>query len=251
VVDVDYVAAYLTPLGPRNWQTVAYCDLILFEPVQSNSAVTLSGDSGSLVFTPDPGSVINPVVGLLAWGADNGSYGVACKIQNVFEELRVDVLCAGGFEAFLDALAEDGQDFDATLAASLFEPKRPKPGRTFRLHNGLAREVQQRLRGSQTGRYIVDLVDRHRAELLSLLLRNGNVRRSAVGALRPILRGAITSDRVFAHILDKKDLARIELAIDEVMKSGSQSLATDIRKLRKRLNLKSRLNESVQAIIED
>lgn len=249
VDDTDYVAAYETPLAPGNWQMVAYCDLIRFVPSQPGTAVSLSGDSGSLLFTPDPNSVINPAVGLVFAGADNGSYGVACKIQNVFTELAVDVLCSGGLAAFLDALAEDGRDFEAAFAASMFEPRRTQSLRqTQHLHKGLARDVQRRLRDSQTGRQIVAFVDRHRAELLSMLLINGDARRSTVAALRPILRGATTTDRVFAYILGSEDLERVGLALDTVAKSGSKALATDILRLRRKLA--GRVNESVGAIIE-
>lgn len=156
---------------------------------------------------------------------------------------------AGGFEAFLDALAEDGHDFEATLAASVFEPKRPRPGRVLRFHNGLARDVQKRLRGSETGRRIVDLVDRHRAELLSMLLTKGDVRRSVVRALRPILRGAVTTDRVFAHVLTQEDLGRAGLALDAAIKHGSKALAADVRELGKKLD--ERVDHSVGAVIED
>lgn len=260
VDDTDYASVFDTPLAPGNWQTVAYCDLIRFVPSQPGTPVSMSGDSGALLFTPDPNSVINPAVGLHFAGADSGSYGVACKIQNVFTELGVDVLCSGGFAAFLDALAEDGRDFDAAFAASLFQPRQAQSSatqarsakaawrRTLRLHTGLARDVQRRLRDSATGRQIVAFVDRHSAELLSMLLTNGDVRRSGVAALRPILRGAITTDIVFAHILDSKDLERVGLALDTVAKSASKALATDIRTLRRKLD--GRVNKSVGAIIE-
>ncbi|MEZ0471106.1 hypothetical protein [Luteimonas salinilitoris] len=249
VDDVDYAAAFATPLAPGNWQTVAYCDLIRFVPSQPGTMVSMDGDSGALLFTPDPDSVINPAVGLHFAGADNGSYGVACKIQNVFAELGVDVLCAGGFAAFLDALADDGRDFEAALAASLFEPRPPQSKRrTLRLHRGLARDVQRRLRDSETGCQIVAFVDRHRAELLSMLLTHGDVRRSAVGALRPILRGATTTDRVFTYILGAEDMERVGLAFDTAIKTGSKALAADIRRLRRKLD--GRIDESIGAIIE-
>lgn len=248
VTDVDYAAAYPTPITSSNFQTVGYCDLILYVPGPAGGPVSMDGDSGALVFTPDPASVIDPVVGLHFAGADNGSYGVACKIQNVFDELRVDVLCAGGFEAFLDALAEDGHDFEATVAASLFHPARPRPGRSLRLRDGLARDVQSRLRNSDTGRRIVELVDRHRAELLSMLLTKGDVRRSVVAALRPILRGALTTDGVFAHVIGTEDLERVDRAIEAATRLGSEDLASGIRSLRKTLD--GRAGESIGGVIE-
>jgi hypothetical protein len=249
VVDVDYAAAYPTPLSPGNWQTVGYCDLIRFEPAEPGTAVSLPGDSGALVFAPDPGSVIHPVVGLHFAGADDGSHGVACKIQNVFQELDVDVLCSGGFAAFLDALAEDRQDFEATFAAALFDPgRRRKSPAALRFHDGLARDVQQRLRGSRTGRRIVRFVDRHRAELLMLLLREGDVRRAVVRALRPILRGATTTDAVFEFVLRAGDLERVELALDTATRHGSRRLVSDIRKLRP--GLRGRVDETVGAVVE-
>lgn len=249
VVDVDYAAAFDTPIGAGNWQVVGYCDLIRFETSQPGQAVTMSGDSGSIVFTPDPDSVLNPAVGLLAWGADNGSYGVACKIQNVFQELQVDVLCSGGYAAFLDALAEDGQDPEVAFAASIFDPKRPRPARAMRLRNGLARDVQQQLRSSKTGCDIVDFVNRHRAELLSMLLMKGDVRRSVVQALRAILRGATTTDDVFEHILCAEDLKRIELAMAMSEKHSSKELAQDIGQLRRKLEFEKHINSSVRTVV--
>ncbi len=247
--DVDYVAAYQTPLGPGNWQTVAYCDLIRYLPAQGSTVVSMDGDSGALVFTPDPASVINPVVGLHFAGADNGSYGVACKIQNVFAALAVDVLCAGGFAAFLDALADDGRDFEAAFASALFEPPRPKSWpRTLRLHAGLARDVQRRLRTSTTGREMVGFVDRHRAELLATLVTSGDARPAIVAALRPILRGATTTDGVFSYVLRLEDLERVGRAFDIVSRSASKALADDIRRLRRKLD--GRANETVGVVVE-
>jgi len=248
--DVDYAAAYQTPLSPGNWQTVAYCDLIRFVPAVAGTAVSLDGDSGAILFTPDPASVINPAVGLHFAGATSGSYGVACKIQNVFTALDVDVLCAGGFAAFLDALADDGQDAEAAFASTLFEPAQRRRTRwqTLRLHAGFARDVQRRLRTSQTGGQIADFVDRHRAELLSMLISKGDVRRAAIAALRPLLRGATTTDRLFGYVLRADDLERVGRALDAASNAGSKALAGDIRRLRRKLE--GRVNDSVGAVIE-
>ncbi len=249
VDDVAYAMAIQTPLAPGNWQTVAYCDLIRYVPAQSGTAVSLDGDSGALVFTPDPGSVINPAVGLHFAGAVNGSYGVACKIQNVFAALDVDVLCAGGFVAFLDALADEGRDAGAAFASTLFEPRaRRSSWRTLRLPAGLARDVQQRLRASEVGREIVAFVDRHRAELLWTLVANGDARRAAVAALRPILRGATTTNGVFGYVLRADDHDRVGRAFDAATKSASKALAADIRRLRRKLD--GRIDDTVGAIIE-
>jgi hypothetical protein len=248
VDDIDYAAAYETPLAPGNWQTVGYCDLIRYVPGPGGPPISLNGDSGALVFTPDPSSVIDPVIGLHFAGADNGSYGVACKIQNVFAELDVDVLCSGGFAAFLDALAEDGRDFEATFAASLFDRRRsPVRKRRLRMHTGFARDVQRRMGDSDTGRQIVSFVDRHRADLLALLVTDGDVRRAAVHALRPILRGAVTTDRFFARVLGAEDLERLMLAIDTAAARGSDALATDLRRFRKKLE--GRADDSIAAIV--
>jgi hypothetical protein len=80
------------------------CRVDIVPPTADWSA---GGDSGSLVFsqTPiSPGSSIKPAVALHFAGPQVGTYGVVCKIQNVFNQLQLTTLCAGAFEAFLDAL---------------------------------------------------------------------------------------------------------------------------------------------------
>ena len=90
--------------------------------IRPSSDWSNSGDSGSLVFSQTPiasGSTIKPVVGLHFAGAS--TYGVGCKIQNVFHELDLTTLCAGAFSALLDALfdaeteGEVGEEAEARL----------------------------------------------------------------------------------------------------------------------------------------
>ncbi len=249
VVDVDYAAAYETPLGPGNWQTVAYCDLIVIEPSDPGTSVALPGDSGSVAFTPDAASVINPAVGLIAWG-NGGANAIAAKIQHVFDELHVDVLCSGGFAAFLDALAVGEDDAGAAIAVATFEPRRPRPARTLRRSDGLARDVQRRLDTSTTGRAIDDVIRAHRAELLSLTVRDGDVRRALVHTLRPMLRGAVTSDHVFEHRFSAQDVERVGASLEAVLRRGSDALTTDVDKLRRRLRPDSWTGMSVAEVIE-
>ena len=53
---------------------------------------------------------IKPVVGLHHSGA--ATYGIGCKIQNVFAKLDLTTLCAGAFAAFLDALFDAEEEGD-------------------------------------------------------------------------------------------------------------------------------------------
>jgi len=206
------------------------------------------GDSGSLVFSQTPvgdGSAIKPAVALHFAGPAAGTYGVVCKIQNVFAQLQLTTLCAGAFEAFMDSLFETetiGEVSEATEArlrrlAALaatgpvfgrgaprpFERKAQLTASARRLPRGLARDVQTRLATSRSGRLITQFVDAHRAELVTLLAKDGDVRRATVAAFKPLLAGATTTTEVLQRVFTKEDLARLDRLAREVSgKAGSR-----------------------------
>jgi hypothetical protein len=154
-------------------------------------------------------------------------------------------LCAGAFAAFLESLFEletagglDETEARLRTVAAMgaygpisFAPppfvsraRRQRRGRKF--HHGIAREVQQRLMASKRGRLLTDLVDRHRAELLTLLAKDGDVRRATVAALRPILAGATTTTDVLERELTSEDLRRLDKLAREVVPKASAELRT-------------------------
>lgn len=189
------------------------------------------GDSGSLVFAQTPieaGSTIKPVVGLHFAGPPAGTYGVACKIQNVFAQLDLTTLCAGAFASLFDSLAEDAP----RRRYRSFPPfSRPKRGRGILVNPkaGLARDVQARLKASKRGRELTGFVDVHRHELLTLLATNGDVRRATTAAFRPVLAGAVTTGDVLERTFSGADIARLEKLGQQVRSAASPGLAKALR----------------------
>ena len=234
-LDSNTVAEF--PDGQGNF---VLCDNFIVRPIEPDTAFSEKGDSGSLVFQRSTPSVPVdglPAVGLL-WGGGGSAgmqnqFSICSKIGRVFSELDIDVLCAGGFEAFIDAIFDD-QPGDTVRArvASLFKPTRISPKR---FSHGLARSVQARLKRTKRGKVLVDMLQKHRAEALTLLIRSGDVRRSAIHALTPILRGTVTLDQLFATKLSKDDCKRIKLFVNAVRNHGSKALRAETKTLRKLL----------------
>lgn len=228
VIDTDYNTIFNQPINGVSTPAV-FCDLILVENMDGPAGFASQGDSGSILFRPDPDSVIDPAVGLIF--ATTGSAGVACKIQNVFDALDLDVLCASGYPAYLDGIAE-GADPDPGVAATRFTEAERRTRAAGRRKAGLARDVQRRLRASVAGQAMVDFLDMHRHEILMALIRNGDVRRAVTAALEPLLRTALTSKDVLAHRLDEEDVKRIGRVADCVSAEGSKALQRDFARLK-------------------
>jgi hypothetical protein len=223
----------------------SFDDCLRIDVVDPSPDWSAGGDSGSLVFSRAPiaeGTAIKPVVGLHLGGPHGGSYGIACKIQNVFAQLDLTTLCAGALTAFLEQLFEVGpvEDLDegearrrtvaggarlpVPLAPPPFVPRERRQRRSGRFHYGIALEMQRRLMTSQRGRMLTDLVDRYRAELVTMLVKDGDVRRATVSALRPILAGATTTTDVLEREVTGEDLQRLDRLSREVERKASAEL---------------------------
>ncbi|MCB0705699.1 MAG: hypothetical protein KDC34_10335, partial [Saprospiraceae bacterium] len=126
VVDADYstiISGY--PAGPA-----VFCDCIRIEPVDSALLFSSNGDSGSIVFRTNTESVLKPALGLYFGGGGTppNNYGVACKIQTVFNELDLGPLCIAGCAAWVDALYADEADEGTQGAITDFaKPVKPSP----------------------------------------------------------------------------------------------------------------------------
>jgi len=223
---------------------LSFADCIYIDAISPSADWSNAGDSGSLVFsqTPTSGSSdIKPVVGLHFAGGGTG--GVACKIQNVFSQLNLTTLCAGAFAAFLDSLfeaeseGEVSEESEARLRtlSALAARRLPSPLTGFtrrerltagsaRLHAGISRDLQSRLFESTKGKVVTRFVDANRAELLTLVAKDGDVRRATIAALRPIVAGATTTDDVITRMLMKQDLERLDKLANLVAAKGSPSL---------------------------
>jgi hypothetical protein len=229
-------------------------DVCRVDIVAPSADWSAGGDSGSLVFsqTPtSPGSDIKPVVALHFAGPQVGTYGVVCKIQNVFTQLQLTTLCAGAFEAFLDALFDTetigavGEESEARLrrlavlaakgpvfsAPPPFERKAQEIAAARRLPRGLARDMQRRLMATKSGRLVTDFVDAHRAELVTLLAKDGDVRRATVAAFKPLLAGATTTTEVLERVFTPQDLARLDRLVREVSRKSGASLKRALKPL--------------------
>ena len=228
-------------------------DCLRVDAVAPSADWSAGGDSGSLVFSQTPiaaDSDIKPVVGLHFAGAD--THGIECKIQNVFSALNLTTLCAGAFAAFLDALfeveteeelseeAEGRLRFMSALAARRVRRFAPQPfvrkdklrAGAGNLFTGISRDMQKRLDTSRRGRVATAFVDRHRAELLSMLTKDGDIRRATVASIQPLVAGATTTTDVLERVLTERDLAKIDKLTKEVSRRASRRLQLDLRALR-------------------
>lgn len=78
---------------------------------------------------------------------------------------------------------------------------------------------------------MTDFVDKHRGELLTLLAKDGDVRRSAVAAFKPFLAGATTTTDVLDRLITKIDLKRVDKLAREVSSKSSGKLKTGMKML--------------------
>jgi hypothetical protein len=225
--------------------TWSFDDCFRVDVISPSTDWSNSGDSGSLVFSQTPiasGSSIKPVVGLHFAGAS--TYGVGCKIQNVFEELDLTTLCAGAFAALLDALfdaeseGEVGEEAETRLRGAARAAATRRAPLTFaggersvalRFSTGLSRDVETRLATTREGRLLTDFVDAHRAELLTLLTQDGDLRRATVAALGPLLAGATTTTDFFERTFTAGDLRRIDALAREVQRAGSSQVRKAVK----------------------
>jgi GAF domain-containing protein len=70
---------------------------------------------------------------------------------------------------------------------------------------------------------MTDFVDKHRADLLDLLVRNGDIRRATVAAIRPLAAGAITTSDLFERKLTDDDVDRLKKLASQVSRAASNA----------------------------
>lgn len=233
VEDEDY--AFLVPVSitPGNFEDVVFCDcyLVVGDGSVPPPGFLSFGDSGSILFgfAPEPDAVIHPAIGLNF--ASVGERGVACKIQNVFNELNLDVLCASGYPAYLDSIAADVTEPDRLQVATRFTRAERKTRAATRVTAGLARDVEHRLKASAKGQDVVDFVRRFRHPIFAQLIRQSDLRRAMTEALRPVLSSARTSDDVLDYEMGQDDLDRINRVMMILKREGMDDIAKAIKNL--------------------
>ena len=223
-------------------------DCFLVNPKAPTTDWSGGGDSGSLVFSQeviDNESGIKPVVGLHFAGA--GNFGIACKIENVFSALDLKTLCAGAFAAFFDGLfeaestgevseeTETGLRAISALAARrvprLWAPRfvrreRRTPGSLFR---GISRELHDRVTTTVRGRTVSKFVHSHRVELLTMLAKDGDIRRATVAAFQPLVAGTTTTTDVLERVLTADDLKALDKLAAEVSRKAGPPLQAGLK----------------------
>lgn len=245
VQDIDYSTAF----GGRSYEDCIYVDI-----VSPSVDWSKGGDSGSLVFSQeaiDSDSTIKPAVGLHFAGGIGATYGIECKIQNVFQKLDLTTLCSGAFAAFIESLfdaEEEGAVSEgaqarlttlSALASRSVTSVRPflttARDRRFvantRFHAGIARDVQSQLQNSSRGRMITKFVDKHRAPLLNLLTQDRDIQRATVKTLRPIVAGATTTTDVLNRVITDDDIAELKQLAKELSRRGDKRVNAAIKPL--------------------
>ena len=223
VTDIDYNT--IIPFPDEG--DVVMCDLIRIEPQDDGLLFSSFGDSGSVVFGQAADEGFKPAVGLLFATSGHtppGDWALACKIGNVFNELNLGPLCEGGCAAFLDALYADSKSEVAPHAYTLGERQRP-----VRFHAGMTRDLQARLLTTLRGRSLITLLNRHRAELTTMLVKDGDTRRALAAAFRPIADGATITSDVLDHKLSGDDLKRLDKLAAVLQEKGSAPLRKSLK----------------------
>lgn len=252
VSDVDYNPCIPYPVN-NMWIQTVICDSIRIEslsPPEHPGCFALSGDSGSVVFKAGGGSVVKQALGLLYAGFNNDdapcdpkvAFGVACKITNVFAALDLAPLCTAGCAAFVDALTDpeandntEGLTLDhlytPDVSPPVFTNRERQRRRTHQFHAGLANDLRKRVMTSRRGRGLLKFIERHRGELLTLAVRDGDTRRSMVAALRPLFVGAITTTDVLRRTLTEQDIKRLDKLAAVLASTGSSHLCESLKVL--------------------
>ena len=75
-------------------------------------------------------------------------------------------------------------------------------------------------------------IDQHRGELLTLLIKSGDVRRATISALTPLVAEAVTTDDVLTRALGADDADRFERLAETVERIGSDELAKLVAEFR-------------------
>lgn len=240
ITDVDYNTILPYPEGQ-----VVMCDCFRIEPSDPNQLWGSNGDSGAIVFRQDDGSVIKPALGLYfgGGGVPPHNWGLACKITNVFAALDLGPLCIAGCAAFVDALyavegdAQPGEAVSLDVhrrlnAPPVFAVRERLRRRSQQFHTGLTVDLQKRLTTSPRGRGLLAFIDRHRSELLTLVVKDGDTRRAMAAALRPILVGADTTSDLLRRNLTEADIGGLEKLATVAASKASREFNKSLKAVR-------------------
>ncbi len=173
------------------------------------------GDSGSLYVerSHPEGRSWKRVVGI-HWGG-SGDDGVGHPIRAVFQDLQVTTVCAGLFEALLEAVFGGRSEERDEREGTDLEPRRDTR------RSGLARDLEERFMATPLGASVAALISEQRAALVRVLM-TGDGRRAAVALLRPFVEQAVTTDDVLERPLDDEDLDNVRRLLKVVRRTAPE-----------------------------
>lgn len=217
---------------------------------------SMGGDSGSLYLERDhpDGEEWRRAVGI-HWGG-SGDDGVGHPLRAVCDDLDLTTVCDGVLSQLIESLfgrdSEPGrEEAEWKLAVSSSRPVRdhgpvgprgvgplvgglPFPVRLpwrRRRHRprSFAREIEARLRHSQVGAELVDLLRRHRVSVVKVLLTTDG-RRAVAAGLASLAAQAVTTDDLFDHTVTEADVTNVRrlLAVIERVDGDRMADATQL-----------------------
>ncbi len=192
------------------------------------------GDSGSLYLERDhpDGHPWRRVVGIHWGGAAND--GVGHPFQAVVDDLDLTTVCVGVLRSLIDALfGDDGDEsagegsqskaFRSPAWLQIVEKGSRWPYRRRRRRRDFARAAEARLRETERGAQLVDLVHRHRVEVVQVAL-SADGRRALRATLGSMARRVVTTDDLLAYRFEEQDVANVRRLIAVADRIGGEAM---------------------------
>jgi hypothetical protein len=183
------------------------------------------GDSGSLIVerTPPAGTGAQRVVGLL-WGGDpplGNAYGH--QIEDVFADLNLTALCEGTVAEAFDsmfarqfAVVSPPREFEFAGEEPRFQPalatRAGRPSLPWPRQRGLARDMEERIKQTERGQKLAELVHRNGVGLARLVM-DPTSRRVLEAAAAPFVGGLWSASEVLERQVTDEDVARFKRAL--------------------------------------
>jgi hypothetical protein len=174
---------------------------------------TLPGDSGSLVFALHPvdqqRGYGKAAIGLHVGGPDSGRYGIACRIDTVFDALGLATLPEGLLTAVVnDALGDLPPDATPAMRDErVMERSRVAAAML---------ELADSCRKTGTAGGLLEILDKGRPEIVAILAQDREARSRAARVIRGIFVGH-TVDEARAWRIDSELVAAVRSLADALL----------------------------------
>ena len=94
---------------------------------------------------------------------------------------------------------------------------------------GISRELHDRVTTTVRGRTVSKFVHSHRVELLTMLAKDGDIRRATVAAFQPLVAGTTTTTDVLERLLTADDLKALDKLAAEVSRKAGPPLQAGLK----------------------